>query len=94
MTAHKVICAVIPEKEDDAVSSKYLVVAPEDRIVWVTTTRPGNKPDLSPEGRKKAVTQAGINSLLLKMKQEQAHDAEMEEFPDEPESWLVEDEIH
>lgn len=71
MTAHKVICAVIPEREDDAISDKFLVVAPEDRIVWVTTARPDRKPDLSPEERKRAITQAGIQSLINKMNQEQ-----------------------
>ncbi len=71
MTAYKVTCAVIPEREDDAVSSKFLVVAPEDRIVWVAITKPGSRPDLSPEERKKAVTQAGIQSLSRKMKQEE-----------------------
>lgn len=70
MTAHKMICAVIPEREDDATSDKFLVVAPEDRIVWVTTTHPDRKPDLSPEERKRAVTQAGIQSLIGKMSQE------------------------
>lgn len=86
VTAHKVTCAVIPEREDDAVSSKFLVVAPEDRIVWVTTTRPGNKPDLSSEERKKAITQAGIQSLSRKMTEEELsaeQEADILELTDE-----------
>lgn len=75
MTAHKMICAVIPEREDDAVADKFLVVAPEDRIVWVTTTQPNRRPDFSPEERKRAVTQAGIQSMINKMSQEHEQEA-------------------
>lgn len=70
MSAHQIICAVIPEREDDGLSAKFLVVAPEDRIVWIATTRPGQVPDHSPESRKKAVTQAGLHSLIDKLKRQ------------------------
>lgn len=68
MTAYKIISAVIPERVDDSLSDRYLVVAPEDRIVWVTTDKPQ---DLSPEGRKQAVHDAGLMSLLSKIKREE-----------------------
>jgi hypothetical protein len=71
MSAREITSAVIREFEDDGHSAKYLVVAPEERIVWVTTTRDGERPDLSPEERKRAVTQAGIRSLLSKLKREE-----------------------
>lgn len=68
MSAYKIISAVIPERVDDSSSDRYLVVAPEDRIVWVATDEPQ---DLSPEGRKQAVHDAGLLSLLNKMKREE-----------------------
>lgn len=67
MSAYKIISAVIPERDDDALSLKYLVVAPEDRIVWVATAASGRMPDLSPEERKRAVTNAGVKSLVGKL---------------------------
>ncbi len=77
MTAYKITCTVIPEHEDDAISSKFLVVAPEDRIVWIATARPGYSPDLSPEGRKRAVTQAGIQSQLSKLRNQESVDGDI-----------------
>jgi len=75
VSAYKITCAVIPEREDDGLSAKFLVIAPEDKIVWVATARPGQVPDLSPEGRKLAVAQAGLKSLLGKLnRQEQAEE--------------------
>lgn len=71
MSAYKITCAVIPEKEDDGLSSKFLVVAPDDKIVWVTTTKPGQIHSLGPEERKRAVAQAGLKSLLGKLRQEE-----------------------
>lgn len=68
MAAYKIISAVIPERVDDSSSDRYLVVAPEDRIVWVTTDTPQ---DLSPEGRKQAVHEAGLMSLLNRLKKEE-----------------------
>jgi hypothetical protein len=62
------ISAVIPEQVDDSPSKRYLVVAPEDRIVWIATSEPQ---DMSPEGRKQAVYQAKIFSLLNKIKREE-----------------------
>jgi len=72
MTAYTITCAVIPEREDDGLSDKFLVVAPDDRIIWMTKARPGHSPDLSPEGRKKAVAQAGLTSMAGKLKREEA----------------------
>ncbi len=75
MSAYKITCAVIPERDDDGLSAKFLVVAPDDKIIWVATARRGQIPDLSPEERKKAVAQAGLKSLLGKLKrQEQAEE--------------------
>ncbi|RJQ43207.1 MAG: hypothetical protein C4534_08420 [Gaiellales bacterium] len=68
MAAYKIISAVIPERVDDSTTDRYLVVAPEDRIVWVTTGKPQ---DLTPEGRKQAVHDAGVLSLLNKIKREE-----------------------
>jgi hypothetical protein len=77
MTAYKITCTVIPEREDDTMSAKFLVVAPEDRIVWVATTTPGQIPDLSPEERKRAVAQAGLKSLLGKLRREEIMDGDI-----------------
>ncbi|MBE0429932.1 MAG: hypothetical protein IBX61_08705 [Thermoleophilia bacterium] len=71
MTAYSIISAVIPEREDDAFSDKFLVVAPEDRIVWVATTVPGQIPNLSAESRKNAVLSAKVKSLLGKMERDE-----------------------
>ena len=71
MSAYRITCTVIPEREDDARSTRFLVVAPEDRIVWITTSRKGNNPDFSTEGRKRAVAQAGLQSLLGKFKRQE-----------------------
>lgn len=68
MSAYKIISAVIPERVDDSTSDRYLVVAPEDKIVWVATDEPQ---DLTPEGRKRAVHQAGLLSLLNRLKREE-----------------------
>lgn len=68
MAAYKIISAVIRERVDDSSSDRYLVVAPEDKIVWVTTDGPQ---DLSPEGRKRAVQHAGLMSLVNKIKREE-----------------------
>lgn len=77
MTAYKITCTVIPEREDDALSAKFLVVAPEDRIVWIATARPGHSPDLSAEGRKRAVAQAGLQSLIGKLRRQEAMDGDI-----------------
>ncbi len=77
MTAYKITCTVIPEREDDAVSAKFLVVAPEDRIVWIANARPGYSPDLSAEGRKRAVAQAGLQSLLGKLRRQEVVDGDI-----------------
>lgn len=71
MTAYSIVSAVIPEREDDALSDKFLVVAPEDRIVWVATTKPGQIPNLSPEERKRAVLNAKVKSLLGKLEKDE-----------------------
>jgi hypothetical protein len=68
LSAYKIINAVIPERVDDSPTDRYLIVAPEDRIIWVTTSEPE---DLTPEGRKNAVHQAGLFSLLNKLKNEE-----------------------
>ena len=83
MTAFKISCTVIPKKEHDTLSAKFLVVAPEDRIVWIATSAPGQAPDLSPEGRKRAVAQAGLKSLLGKLRREEATDGDILELSDE-----------
>ena len=83
MTAFKISCTVIPERENDTMSAKFLVVAPEDRIVWIATSGPGQTPDLSPEGRKRAVAQAGLKSLLGKLKREEATDGDILELSDD-----------
>ncbi|MFA6002392.1 MAG: hypothetical protein WC828_09845 [Thermoleophilia bacterium] len=72
MTAYTITCAVIPEREDDGLSAKFLVVAPDDRIIWMATSRPGYSPDLSPEGRKKAVAQAGLTSMAGKLNRQES----------------------
>ncbi|MHB8792188.1 MAG: hypothetical protein ACYC6O_02445 [Thermoleophilia bacterium] len=77
MTAYKITCTVIPEREDDALSAKFLVVAPEDRIVWIATARPGHSPDLSAEGRKRAIAQAGLQSLLGKLRRQEVGDGDI-----------------
>ena len=77
MTAYKITCTVIPEREDDALSAKFLVVAPEDRIIWIANSRPGQIPDLSSEGRKRAVAQAGLQSLLGKLHRQEAMDGDI-----------------
>ena len=77
MTAYKIACTVIPEREDDALSAKFLVVAPEDRIIWIASSRPGQTPDLSTEGRKRAVAQAGLQSLLGKLNRQEAADGDI-----------------
>jgi hypothetical protein len=71
MTAYPIINAVIPERQDDGHSDKFLVVAPEDRIVWVATTRPGQIPDLSAEERKRSVLNAKVKSLLGKLERDE-----------------------
>lgn len=71
MTAYPIISAVIPEKEDDALFNKFLVVAPEDRIVWVATTKPGQIPNLSAEERKRTVLNAKVKSLLGKLEKDE-----------------------
>ncbi len=71
MSARQITCAVIRGKEDDGRTAKYLIVVPEDRIVWVATTGEGKTPDLSPEGRKRSATLAGIKSLTNKLNREQ-----------------------
>lgn len=68
MAAYKIISAVIPERVDDSASDRYLVVAPQDKIVWVATDKPT---DLSPQGRMQAVHDAGLMSLLSKIKREE-----------------------
>lgn len=68
MAAYKIISAVIPERVDDSSSDRYLVVAPQDKIVWVATDKPT---DLSPQGRMQAVHDAGLMSLLSKIKREE-----------------------
>jgi hypothetical protein len=83
MTAFKITCTVIPEYEDDSLSAKFLVVAPEDRIVWIATAKPGQIPDLSPAERKRAVAQAGLKSLLGKLRREEAKDGDILELTDE-----------
>ena len=82
MTAYTITCAVIPEREDDGRSAKFLVVAPEDRIVWITSTRPEHSQDLSPEGRKKAVAQAGLVSMAGKLKRQESDDGDILELTD------------
>ncbi len=77
MTAYMISCTVIPEREDDTLSAKFLVVAPEDRIVWVATATPGQLPDLSPEERKRAIAQAGLRSLLGKLEREEEIDGDI-----------------
>lgn len=77
MTAYKITCTVIPEREDDAISAKFLIVAPEDRIVWIATASPRHSPDLSAEGRKRAVAQAGLQSLLGKLRRQEAEDGDI-----------------
>lgn len=71
MTAYSIVSAVIPEKEDDALFDKFLVVAPEDRIVWVATTKPGQIPNLSAEERKRTVLNAKVKSLLGKLEKDE-----------------------
>lgn len=71
MTAYPIISAVIPEKENDTMFDKFLVVAPEDRIVWVATTKPGQIPNLSSEERKRAVLNAKVKSLLGKLERDE-----------------------
>jgi hypothetical protein len=71
MTAYPIVSAVIPEREDDTLSDKFLVVAPEDRIVWVATTKPGQIPDLSPEERLRTVLSAKVKSLLGKLERDE-----------------------
>ena len=83
MTAFKISCTVIPERENDTMSAKFLVVAPEDRIVWIATSGPGQTPDFSPEGRKRAVAQAGLKSLLGKLKHEEPADGDILELSDD-----------
>jgi hypothetical protein len=68
LSAYKIISAVIPERVDDSPTDRYLIVAPEDRIVWVSTNKPQ---DLSPESRKRAMQQAEIFNLLGKLKREE-----------------------
>ncbi|MHB9053215.1 MAG: hypothetical protein ACYC5F_04405 [Thermoleophilia bacterium] len=77
MSAYKITCTVIPEREDDARSTRFLVVAPEDRIVWITTSGRGQNQDLSSEGRKRAVAQAGLQSLLGKLKRQETEDGDI-----------------
>ncbi|MHB1325098.1 MAG: hypothetical protein ACYDGS_05465 [Thermoleophilia bacterium] len=77
MTAYKITCTVIPEREDDAISAKFLIVAPEDRIVWIATASPRHSPDLSAEGRRRAVAQAGLQSLLGKLRSQEAEDGDI-----------------
>jgi hypothetical protein len=77
MTAYKISCTVIPEREDDALSAKFLVVAPEDRIVWIASSRPEQASDLSVEGRKRSVAQAGLQSLLGKLRRQEAMDGDI-----------------
>jgi len=77
MTAYKITCTVIPEREDDALSAKFLVVAPEDRIIWIATARPGHPPDLSAEERKRSVAQAGLQSLIGKLRRQEAMDGDI-----------------
>jgi hypothetical protein len=71
MTAYSIVSAVIPEREDDALCDKFLVVAPEDRIVWVATTRAGQIPNLSAEERKRSVLNAKVKSLLGKLENDE-----------------------
>lgn len=83
MSAYTITCAVIPEREDDATSAKFLVVAPEDRIVWITSSSPNRVPDLTPEGRKKAVAQAGLISLMAKLRQQETEDGDILQLTDQ-----------
>lgn len=71
MTAYSIVSAVIPERQDDTHSNRFLVVAPEDRIVWVATTKAGQIPNLSPEERKRAVLNAKVKSLLGKLERDE-----------------------
>ena len=77
MTAYKIACTVIPEREHDTRSAKFLVVAPEDRIVWVAQTVPGKIPDLSPQERQRAVAEAGLKSLMAKLRREEVKDGDI-----------------
>lgn len=84
MTAYSIVNAVIPEHEDDGHSNKFLVVAPQDRIIWVATTRKGQIPDLSPEERKRSVLNAKVKSLLGKLENDEFGNIDliMEEYFD------------
>lgn len=82
MSAYKIVSAVIPEREDDTLSSKFLVVAPEDRIVWVATTAPGRLPDLSPAERKRAVANAEVKSLIGKLIRQEMLEGNRMQFSD------------
>ncbi len=87
MSGRAIVCAVIPEKADDERREKYLVVAPEDRIVWVAA--PGDETDsvTISEERKQAVTRANIASLTMKLEREQqelsAEEADILDISDE-----------
>lgn len=67
MSAHGVDSAVIREQDDDARFPRFLVVIPRDRIVWVTSGAPAQAPDLTPEGRKRSVMNAGVRSMSGKL---------------------------
>ena len=82
MTAFKITCTVIPEQQDDALAAKFLVVAPEDKIVWVASAKPGEIPNLGPEESKRAVAQAGLKSLLGKLQREEASYGDILELSD------------
>jgi hypothetical protein len=71
MAGKAIICAVIPEREDDSTSDKYLVVAPEDRIIWVAHPETDRERQLIGECRKRAITEAKIKSLIAKFEQEE-----------------------
>lgn len=90
MTAYPITSAVIPEREDDTSFDKFLVVAPEDRIVWVATTKPGQIPNLSAEERKRAVLNAKVKSLLGKLESDEYGnlDLVMEEEDEEEDDGL------
>ncbi len=77
MTAYQITCTVIREREDDAISAKFLVVAPEDRIVWIASAGREQTPDLSSDGRKRAIAQAGLQSLLGKLRRQEVEDGDI-----------------
>lgn len=82
MTAFKITCTVIPEQQNDSLWAKFLVVAPDDRIVWVASAKPGEVSALGPEERGRAVAQAGLKSLLGKLEREEAKDGDILELSD------------